>query len=133
MQPFCWMSPMMKHQGHISPKEFPFQGGQDLLACLKGNRDIGVHQPCSLGWDALLDAGSQQARLISSYWQSHSNSKPWQPFLTWITDVKCSAWPAKASRLHFVLPEAFSAHPINPCNPFLIAWLHGWLRLPLSC
>lgn len=61
-------------------------------------------------------------------WNSQGNSKLWQPCLTCITDVKCSAWPGEVSRSHFVLPEAFSAQPINPCNPFLIAWLHRWLR-----
>ena len=66
-------------------------------------------------------------------WHSQDNSEPWQPCLTWITDVKCSAWPGEASRSHFVLPEAFSAQLIKPCNPSLVAWLHGWLWLPLSC
>lgn len=66
-------------------------------------------------------------------WHSHSNSKSCQcGCLTWITNVKCSARPGESSRFHFVLPEAFSAHSINPCNPLLIAQLHGRLNLPPS-
>lgn len=80
-----------------------------------------------------MQAASQPG-LFPLCWHSHSNSKPWQPcHLTWITNAKCSARPGESSRFHFVLPEAFSAHSINPCNPFLIAWLRGWLNLPPSC